>query len=195
MGSGWRDCIVCFIDLDGTKAAAEVPKAGSKLMRQFHQLVETQLAIGLPSIAHAYTWNDSVLLLAYVGEPQSYVTVMREVDQLKRAIDALCKSHGVAVKGRAFPVLPSGDAVASRLTRLHASSWAMANCFEIEKALGNKRAAWYVDGRIGRQLPSTSEFRKYPAKLLPSGRLRVIHCFGSYIWPSDGAKRIAQVGR
>jgi len=35
-----------------------------------------------------------------------------------------------------------------RAVLLKTSSWAMANCFLIEKRLGRRRSHWYIDGRI-----------------------------------------------
>jgi hypothetical protein len=62
MGLNWRECIVTFIDLPGVKRLAPTDGAGSKLMRQLHRLAAKEVPT-LTAVAHAYVWNDSVLLL------------------------------------------------------------------------------------------------------------------------------------
>lgn len=183
MGAEWRDCIVTMIDLPGVKRPAKKPSAGSDLMRRFHTLVVTELSEHFLSVAHAYTWNDSVLLLSYVnGDKASFVAAMRDAERLKRRVDQLQKSYAVAVKGRTFPVAQAGSQAPARVTVIEASSWAMANCFEIEKKLGGLRASWYVDGRIARRIGSTQPSQQRKVQLFPSGHPRVVHAYKGYLW-------------
>src|SRR5690606_26271045 len=118
-------------DLKGIKKRALDGSAeASKSMREFHKLVSTAMARDLRPINHAYIWNDSVLLHGYVDKSASaYKAVMRAADKLKQEIDTVVPSYAVAVKGKSFP--PLGDSP-PRVTVIEASSYAMANCFEVE---------------------------------------------------------------
>lgn len=183
MGPAWRDCIVTHIDLPWVKRLATKTGAGSRLMRQLHALAVRQLASGFSTVAHAYAWNDSVLLLSYVdARAASYDAAMRDAEMFKRRVDRLRRSYAVSVKGRTFPELHSVDPGSTRVTVMKASSWAMANCFEIEKRLGKYRASWYVDGRIARKLSGTCRSRQHSVELLPSGHPRVVHSYPGYLW-------------
>jgi hypothetical protein len=180
MGSDWRDCIVTFIDLPGVKKLASANSAGSDLMRRLHALAARELP-RLAAIDHAYVWNDSVLLLSFIkNTPASFVAAMTDAHRFKRRVNGLKKCYAVAVKGQAFPPLP--DVPTSKLTVLQASSWAMANCFEIEKQLGNVRAAWYVDGRIARHLRDVGASVKRNIVLLPLNRKRSVFCYADDLW-------------
>ena len=61
---------------------------------------------GFDHIARAYTWNDSVLLLAYVNNHHQHwhECALRDFSRLKGRIDEVAESYGVVVKGRAFPL-------------------------------------------------------------------------------------------
>jgi hypothetical protein len=65
MGATWRDCIVSLYDLPGVKKLAPKSGGGSSLMRRLHR-VAVKTVPDLTAVAHAYVWNDSVLLLAFV---------------------------------------------------------------------------------------------------------------------------------
>lgn len=185
MKSEWRDCIVTFIDLSGVKRLAPSDGAGSKLMRQLHRLAAKEIP-RLSTVAHAYVWNDSILLLSFVDKAsRSFVAAMKDVDAFKRQVDCLKTSYGVAVKGRTFPKVPKQEPTSKNVTVLEASSWAMANCFQIEKTLGRVRAAWYVDGRIARKLTGVGPSRVRKVELLPSRQPRTVHLYTAYLW--DGA--------
>ena len=136
-----------MIDIVGVKKRAQNGHA-STLMRRFHALVTGEIGT-LQSVARAYAWNDSVLLLSYVNNGSaSFESAIRDAEKLKRQIDGLVASYAIAIKGRAFPyaTYPSRK---SGVTIIEASSWAMANCFEVEKALGAKwQKPWYIDIRI-----------------------------------------------
>jgi hypothetical protein len=88
-------------------------------------------------------------------------------------------------QGRTFPLAKLQSHPADRVTVLAASSWAMANCFEIEKKLGKLRAAWYVDGRIAKNLRGVNRSTRHRLELFPSGQERVVHAFNGHLW--DGA--------
>jgi hypothetical protein len=153
--TAWRNCVVALIDLAGTKReTAKGNGRGSTLMRKFHNLVVGTLR-QRQHIAHAYVWNDSVLLLAYVaGRPGEYEDLFQELDILKQRIGALNRCYGIAVKGQAFP--PDNPDIPSHVTVIRASSYAMANCFAIEQVARTKRLRgdWYIDGRIVHHVPS-----------------------------------------
>ena len=182
MGQDWRDCIVTMIDMVGVKKHAQ-SGAGSALMRRFQALVARQTESLTSSVARVYVWNDSVLLLSYVDDTvASFESAMRNAEHLKRCIDTIASSYGIAVKGRAFP--PAGNAQFrnSRLTVIEASSWAMANCFEIENALGRKQKSWYIDSRIVRKIRTLQSYENEKVNLLPDGRARQVCVFGGYLW-------------
>src|SRR5580700_6379769 len=102
MGKDWQDCIVTLIDLQGVKAMAEQGIA-SKLMLKFHNIVIKERD-SLNITAHAYVWNDSVLLLSYVNEDDSsFESAMKDADKLKRRVDVIVRSYAIAVKGQTFP--------------------------------------------------------------------------------------------
>src|SRR4051812_28424366 len=130
MGEEWRDCVVTLIDVIGVKKLKQVGEA-SKLMLGIHALV-VQHKPSLSSVVHAYVWNDSALLLSYVNKQNaSFETALREAETLKRRIDNIAPSYAISVKGKSFPSqLPNGSDCG--VTVISASSWAMANCFEIE---------------------------------------------------------------
>lgn len=182
MGKSWRDCIIVLIDLPGVRKLAPLKGVGASVMRKLHILTTRQVP-HLANVNHAYVWNDSVLLVGFVdGTSDSFVRVMREVDTFKRAVDSINTSYAIAVKGQTFPEVDVAGTSADRITVLQASSWAMANCFEIEKKLKKVRAAWYVDGRIARRLRGTNRSNERSVALLPSGRHRTIHTFSGYLW-------------
>jgi hypothetical protein len=185
MGYEWRDCIVTLIDMVGVRKRAKCREASS-LMRRLHNLVVHE-GSDLPAVANAYAWNDSVLLLSYVdGRDAAFEAAIRDADKLKRRIDELEKSYAIAVKGQAFPSarcghMPAGQA--SRVTIIEASSWALANCFAIEKVLGRKlRKPWYIDDRIAKRLRTCQTFQTEKVPLLPSNRPRTVYVYNGCLW-------------
>jgi hypothetical protein len=182
--SQWRDCIVVLMDLIGVKKRAlEGDSAASTLMRSFHGLVRREMAGDLAALDHAYVWNDSVVLLAYVdGRPKAYERAIHAADDLKRKIDVTAPSYAIAVKGRAFPsnAAPNDP----RVTVISASSYAMANCFEIEAKAKSEtlRNAWYIDVRIAREVRATKSPRWLSVPLLPRGNRRRVYVHDGYLW-------------
>jgi hypothetical protein len=107
---------------------------------------------------------------------------MKDADDFKRRVDGLKESYAVAVKGRTFPAVSLPVVASEQVTVLDASSWAMANCFEIERHLRSFRAAWYVDERIASKLTGTTPSTVHKVPLLPSGKPRVVRAFKDYLW-------------
>lgn len=190
----WVDCIVVYIDLPGLKErAANADTSGSARMRELHVLVDNALAPGLlPSLTHAYTWNDSVLLLAHPDGAQAETACLRDADRLKRNIDAwmrqwsTTRSYAIAVKGQAFPE-SSSRLSSSRVTVLRTSSYAMGNCFEIEKEAKKRklRKSWYLDGRLAKHVPKSRSHPVLSVTLFRRKRPSSVYLFERGLW--DGA--------
>jgi hypothetical protein len=189
--SEWRNCVVTFIDVVGIKKLALAGDSGaSSLMRQLHHLTVSWIGEKLPKHAQAYCWNDSVLLLGYL-ENATPGELLREAQVLKSEIEAtIGRCYGICVRGQTFPELPGSPPVDKQVTEqpravvIKASSFALANCFQIEAALGKKhRAAWYVDERLRTALP-TPPWRTERVSLLPTGEAREILMFNGPFLPS-----------
>jgi hypothetical protein len=186
MGKDWQDCIVTLIDLVGVKARAQQGIA-SKLMLKFHNIVVKERG-SLNATAHAYVWNDSVLLLSYVNEnSSSFESAMKDADKLKRRVDTIERSYAIAVKGQTFPpVSDSATHVKSpSVTVIRASSWAMANVFEIEKTLGKLKKPWYVDSWIKNKIHTSQQSQKESMTMFPSKQKRTIYVFDGYLWAKE----------
>ena len=176
MTSDWKDCVVTMIDIVGTKRLAVSGKGlASTQMRKLHSLTKQFMTVSAPNHHHAYAWNDSVLLLAYapIG-PGTARGILAEAEQLKNKIDSelSCKSYAVCVRGQTFPERTKQSDTASctnRCTILQTSSFAMANCFTIEKELSRYRAEWYIQNRL-RNSVSSKPFATGKVKLLPTFR-------------------------
>ena len=63
-----------------------------------------------------------------------------------------------------------------RLTVIEASSWAMANCFEIEKKLCKLKQFWYVDERIARKIQTDKASQEHEV-MYPTGHARNVHVY------------------
>jgi hypothetical protein len=182
--SGWNDCIVVLMDLIGIKRRAlDGDSTASVVMRSFHELVRRELAGGLDALNHAYVWNDSVLLLAYIDQrPETYELAIHSADQLKRKVDLVAPSYAIAVKGRTFPsdASPHG----SRVTVIKASSYAMANCFEVEAEAKKKKLrgkTWYIDVRIARMVHAARAPKWISVSFLPTGKRRRVYIHEGYL--------------
>lgn len=195
----WRDCVVIYIDLVGLRKRASGAKSkGSSLMRAFHALVANEMKSGLLSLDHAYVWNDSVLLLGYVdGSSGAYQACLRDAETLKRKVDQRVKSYAIAVKGQTFPQSPEvmadgGTSKTGRVTILRTSSYAMGNCFEIEKEVKKRklRKSWYLDGRIAKHVKRPGPREVLKLKLLPKDQPRSVYLFDGYLW--DGPNEALQ---
>lgn len=170
----------------GLKILASNPKGkASSRMRRLHKDVSVAMRCGMKHHDHAYLWNDSVLLLAFLNRVNTPEAVLRDVDGLKRKLEHLGKSYAISVKGRAFPYPGSSQPVGNhaRTTVIRASSYAMANCFRIEELIGKKlRKPWYVDGRLARKIHTRQRCSKKRVKLLPGPKSRWVYVYDGYLW-------------
>jgi hypothetical protein len=198
--TGWRDCAVSLIDFPGIRKLARQPDTkASDLMRTMHTCVANSLQAGLPNHKRAYIWNDSVLLLAFLDQiSSSPEKVLREVDGLKRKVDALANDYGlpdsyaISVKGQAFPPVEVGEqpkgqgstAPQPRAVIIEASSYALANCYLIEESLGKDlKKPWYVDSRLASEIKTDLiPARIKPPKLLPGTEVREVYVYSGYLW-------------
>nr|WP_315438325.1 hypothetical protein [uncultured Pseudomonas sp.] len=156
-------------------------------MIEMHSRAVAKINHGLPLHSHGYIWNDSVLLLSYTTEPNwSTLGFFAELNDFKSFLEQQCcaSMYAISVKGLAFPqdvmtpaVFNGQIASQPRAVVLKTSSWAMANCFLIEKDLGHHRADWYIDSRItdGASLPKP--FASETINLLPKKEPRTIDMF------------------
>ena len=181
MGGDWRDCVVVLIDLVGIKRLA-ASSDGSAAMRSLHRTALEMSRAGLAAIDHLYAWNDSLLLLSFIdrGDRRRVGCALRDAEAVRAAVSSIVPSYAIAVRGRAFPRSHIVAEVATNVTIIDASSWALANCFAIEKALGKLRMTWYVDSRIVRDQPMLKRgaTAKRDVPMLPSGRRRGVFLFG-----------------
>ena len=154
--SDWRHCIVSYIDLIDMKRELYVQKHGGiSMMKQLHQIVYREINSSMSHHEYAYSWNDSVIVLAYLnGQPGPFEPIMREVNELKKRINDFCRCYAISVKGMAIPEpiqfhsqeIPGSIVDNSRHVYIKASSMALANCFAIEAEFGRKyKKSWYVD--------------------------------------------------
>lgn len=181
----WPDCIVSYLDLVGIKKLIERrDSAASAAMREFHQLVQSQVSTGLPSHQHTYTWNDSVLLIAFTGGTHStFETIMREVDNLKKKIDERWNSYAISVEGLAFPPpLLQQEGYQEKFVYVRGSSYALTNCFVIERELREKQKPWYVDSRIAKRINPTARYTREMVTMQPTGKKRYVYIYQDYLW-------------
>ena len=193
--SGWKKSIVTYMDLIGIKdTATYTDSRATDLMRRMHSLVDAQMSHEMKNHDHCYIWNDSVLLLAYLESPHHETDeniILKEADKLKRRVDEICQSYAISVKGQVFPdnsilhpPLFNGQiSEQARVVRLKASSYAMGNCFIIEKRLWKKlEKPWYIDGRIAKRLNTKTVCTKHRIKMLPRDKKRDIYVYDNYLW-------------
>ena len=158
-------------------------------MRRMHSAVisaGTDFATG----SEICFWNDSVLIHTLVDESrQSHVLALRQICQMKAAIDSILPSYCICAKGRSFPS-PSGLSIRkanARLVYLSASSLAFTNCFIVEAAVQRSRLYhdWYIDNRIvqkAREIISRTADGTKMFRLYPRGSRRIFHMFrGSFL--------------
>lgn len=182
-GAGWTPCIVTVLDLIGTRKQT-LGGTGSKLMLQMHRSAAERIRNGMPLHKQGYIWNDSVLLLSEKASTiKERLDVLFELEAFKLELEEECGTglYAISVKGKTFPPVelpPAAKAEdADRAIILKTSSWAMANCFAIEQALGKHRADWYLDSRLTRGLKLPEMFKSEPVELLPDNEARDIHMF------------------
>lgn len=196
--SGWKDCVVSLIDLVGVKKMAWGRKGqASGAMQSMHAEVVAAMNAGLQLHSHAYVWNDSVLLLAFLDESHRPEPILREVEGLKRRLEHLGKNYAIAIQGQVFPdlALNAPSKRPARTTVIRASSFAMANCFHVEECIGRRlRKPWYVDSRLAGKILTTQTFVKKSIDLLPGPNTREIFVYDGYLW-RDGPNQKSQDGR
>ena len=114
-----------------------------------------------------------------------YEKIMRELNDIKPKIDSVSPSYAICVKGQVIPESPcqydTNSAVQPRFVYLKASSYALANCFEIEKALKKLEMDWYVDSRIAEKIPVFAECDQHEVAMLPPGK-RKVYVLKGPIW-------------
>jgi hypothetical protein len=189
MQSGYLPCIVTAFDVIGTKDLA-ASGAGSSQMIEMHSKSVAKINNGLPLHSHGYVWNDSVLLLSYMTEPMwNKQEFFAELSEFKGFIEQQCElsTYAISVQGQAFPQDMVGSAVFNRqigeqprAVVLKTSSWAMANCFLIEKKLGHYHADWYIDSRITKDASLPAPVASTEIELLPEKHKRTIHMFKGF---------------
>lgn len=188
----WRNCIVTYIDvIDIKKLALDGTSQATDLMRKLHRITEARMNCGMDAHAHAYTWNDSVLLLGYLDGGNSARILLGEADSLRKTIEhEVGNCYAISVKGQTFPEpeLPFAAVFNGQISEqprsivIKASSFAFANCFHIEAILGRRyKTDWYVDGRL------KDAIEKKPhaidsIDLLPGGELREVHMFNGSLY-------------
>lgn len=185
----WPACIITAFDFVGTKGDAASGRA-SFAMIEMHRFAVAKINSGLPHQSHGYVWNDSVLLLSYHTTPaRTRLAVLQELSDFKRALELQSgiRTYAMAVRGRAFPddtlaspVFQGPPAGQPRAIVLKTSSWAMANCFLIEKALKRHRADWYIDSRITRGTGLAEPFATEAVSLLPKNEERNINMYKGF---------------
>jgi hypothetical protein len=188
--SNWPDCVLSYFDLIGIRKMITAANSNaSDLMRNFHVLVYKSINTDMPAHHNAYAWNDSAIFLAFPQNDGDYELVMRELNALKSIVDRICPSYAICVKGQAMPE-PACDYATEanrqpRFVFLKTTSYAFANCFEVEKELCRKKRLmmdWYVDSRIARKIPTFPKCYLHNVAMLPSGRKRGVHVLKGSIW-------------
>jgi hypothetical protein len=188
--NSWPDCVVSRFDLIGIR---EMINAGniraSDLMRQFHILVYKSINTDMSVNCNAYAWNDSAMFLSFPQNDGDYETIMRELNRLKPAVDSICPSYAICIKGQAIPEPACGYGTETngqpRFVFIKASSYAFANCFEVEKQLCKKKRLkmdWYVDSRIAEKIPAFAKCDRHGVVMLPSGKKRDVYVLKGSIW-------------
>ena len=198
MGTDLKHCIITHIDIIDTKAKADTGKAAA-IMRELHRAVDCLMRNKrrFTSIKRAYTWNDSVLLLADVANENTrdYVRSLHDAYELKCCIDAkVGPCYAVIVKGKRFPAPSGSDDVSDRrFVFVEASSFAMANCETIPKYFSRESGGlpardkvrnpkgrqyqWYIDGRIASVVGLGTPDLCRRMELLPSNTARTVHAY------------------
>lgn len=187
--SNYHHCIVTLIDMIGIRGLLKRgDSAAVSKMRRMHSTIANTAERFVDGTEICF-WNDSVLIHSLVEESEvSFVSAMRPIVALKAAIDAICPSYAISVKGKSFPpqkiqVRPGN---ACQMIYLSASSLAFTNCFDIEASLKTdtlfkkRRYQWYVDNRIIKQIKGTLSKLpdwKHKFDLYPRGARRTFHMF------------------
>lgn len=185
--SEWPPCIITMFDLVGTSGNAP-NGAATQLMLKMRKFAVDKINAELPNHRHGYVWNDSILLLSYITSPdQSRRSVLMELSGFKQTLEQHCgvQSYAISVQGLAFPQDSLVDPVLhgneSRVVVMKTSSWAMANCFAIEKSLKKMQADWYIDSRITKDIQLPTLFASKRVRLLPEKKFRIIDMYKGHL--------------
>jgi hypothetical protein len=182
----WRDCVIGLLDLaDTMKRQMQGRGKASETMRRLHRsLAEKSTMPKFEVFEQCYVWNDSVLLIAYVDETRvAYERTLKAISSVKRAVDAIAPSYAIIIKGKAFPE----NSETAKVTVMKTSSYAMANCFEVEAEAKRQRlrGTWYIDSRIGNKVASVPKREFVEVSFLPDRKRRNVHvCDGYFDEPS-----------
>lgn len=174
----WLPCIICYVDMIGlSKLALESLNIATKKMRDFHSLA-SQYILKMNHHDHVYVWNDSA---AFVSHPKQneddYRFVIQELIDFTNETQNIASCYAVCVKGTSFPPPPPKPRCLPKYSFLTVSSWALANCFKIEKELGKYRKLFYIDGRIIRQGAMRPGDEISDMTMLPKYYKRAVHMY------------------
>ena len=135
---------------------------------------------------HSYCWNDSVMLLAFWDdETPNGKNILKEIENLKCRIDEeIGENYAISVKGQAFPNDSSIDSDTSNqhCVILKTSSYAMANCFAVEKAAKGRKANWYIDSWLEKILSAPLP-KSFLVEMLPTHEEREVFPFNKGVSP------------
>lgn len=162
-----RRCVLTFLDLIGMRdLIANDRHQASAAMERLDGVCYGRCLDQLKHHDHLYAWNDSVLLLSYLEplpQPRALGDVLREVSDIKEAIDAACgmPSYAIVMKGMTFQ--PNalelradahyGSAHLPAYHYIRASSMALANTEVVQKEFPDRKYGWYVEKRVVTELP------------------------------------------
>lgn len=183
-------CIITYMDLiDIEKMIENNSKKAVKIMQRFHEVLKVESRINLNEYEKIYVWNDSVLLLAYTDYNYSKLeNIMKEADTLKRKIDSIHNCYAISVKGMTFKEpfnYQKNKNDDNKFVFLKISSFAFANCFEIEKKLSEEEISnymWYLDERIAYRLSIKDHLDSLKVKMKPEDKEREIYMYDRYLW-------------
>lgn len=196
----WSSCIITAFDVIGTQGKAPSGLASKKLI-EIHKFAVEIINSDLPNHSHGYVWNDSILLLSYLAKPSSARSlVLQELSRFKQTLEAQCAvgTYAISVMGLAFPqgaISPRRNehlTTEPRAVLLKTSSWAMANCFRIEKALKRFKADWYIDSRITKGVVLPKPMASEDVHLLPKEAKRTVLMYSGYLHQTD---KTGQMGK
>jgi len=184
-------CVVTYMDLIGVKKLiTDNSRNAVQIMQNFHQVVYDQINEQMDKHQHAYSWNDSVIIVANIDKNCIDLTpIMKQADNLKKKIDNICKCYAISVKGMTFsePLFYSGHQFEGQIHQpkfvfLKASSYAFSNCFAIERELGENNKSWYLDERIISNLAINKDYVKAKISMLPNSAEREVYMYDGYLW-------------
>lgn len=160
MDSVDRHAIITFIDLANLSTIIDADsRQAAGIMRSLHDTAYAAMhGNEMSTHRHAYTWNDSVVLLAETDQACTNArAVLREAEWLRsRIAEHVHECYAVCVKGMTFAgptswggtTFDSSDMSQPRFVYLRFSSYAFKNCFTIEAQLKKHTKTWYIDERV-----------------------------------------------